>query len=429
MNPNARRSIEHRASLRGIGLHTGVETEATFLPAPAGQGIVFRRVDLQGTPEIPARLTEVEEVERRTALGRGDCTIHTVEHLLAAVAAQEIDDVTVEVSGPELPILDGSVRPYFDALVEAHPVEVGGAPMVLTVQAPFTVTEGDSSYVVAPAKDYRLTVTIEWPHPLIGRQAGSYEVTPQAFARELAAARTFGFTSEIAELQAQGLIKGASSANAIVLDERGILNGGTLRWPDEFVRHKAADVIGDLALTGARIRAHVVATRPSHRGNIALAWALSRAAKHAGPPRMDIGRIMDVLPHRYPFLLVDRIIEIEGQRRIVGIKNVTINEQFFLGHFPGHPIMPGVLIIEAMAQVGGMLLMHHFEGQNVEDKVVYFMSLDNVKFRRPVVPGDQLRFELEMLQFRGKTCRMKGVGYVDGQVVAEAEMMAMVTDK
>jgi UDP-3-O-[3-hydroxymyristoyl] N-acetylglucosamine deacetylase / 3-hydroxyacyl-[acyl-carrier-protein] dehydratase len=429
MNPSARRSIEHRTSLRGIGLHTGVETEVTFLPAPAGQGIVFRRVDLAGKPEIPARLTEVEAVERRTALGRGECTIHTVEHLLAAVAVHEIDDVTVEVTGPELPILDGSVRPYFDALTNAHPVEVGGTPVVLTVQAPFTVTEGDSSYVVAPAKDYRLTVTIEWPHPLIGRQAGSYEVTPESFARELAAARTFGFTSEIAELQAKGLIKGASHASAIVLDERGLVNGGTLRWPDEFVRHKAADVIGDLALTGARIRAHIVTTRPSHRGNIALAWAMSRTAKHAGPQRMDIGRIMDVLPHRYPFLLVDRIIEIEGRRRIVGIKNVTINEQFFLGHFPGHPIMPGVLIIEAMAQVGGMLLMHHFEGQNVEDKVVYFMSLDNVKFRRPVVPGDQLRFELEMLQFRGKTCRMKGVGFVDGQIVAEAEMMAMVTDR
>ena len=427
--PNGRRSIADRASLRGTGLHTGAATEATFLPAPAGQGIMFRRIDLRGKPEIPARLTEVEAVERRTALGHGESTIHTVEHVLAAVAAHEIDDLTVEVTGPELPILDGSVQPYFDALAAAHPVEIGGTPVVLTVQAPFTLTEGDSSYVVAPAKDYRLTVTIEWPHPLIGRQAGSYEVTADAFARDLAGARTFGFTSEIADLQAKGLIKGASNASAIVLDERGVVNGGALRWPDEFVRHKAADIIGDLALVGARIRANVVATRPSHKGNVALAWAMSRAAKHAGPPRMDIGRIMDVLPHRYPFLLVDRIIEIEGQKRIVGIKNVTINEQFFLGHFPGHPIMPGVLIIEAMAQVGGMLLMHHFEGQNVEDKVVYFMSLDNVKFRRPVVPGDQLRFELEMLQFRGKTCRMKGVGYVDGQVVAEAEMMAMVTDK
>jgi len=429
MNPNARRSIERKASLRGTGLHTGVASEATFLPAAAGQGIIFRRVDLKGKPEIPARLTEVEAVERRTAIGRGESTIHTVEHLLAGVAAHEIDDVTVELSGPEPPILDGSVQPYFQALAEAGPVEVGGEPVVLTVQAPFTVTEEDCAYVVAPAKEFRLTVTIEWPHPLIGRQAGSYDVTPEVFARELAPARTFGFTSEIADLQAKGLIKGASQASAILLDDRAIVNGGKLRWPDEFVRHKAVDVIGDLALTGARIRAHVIATRPSHKGNVALARALSRAAKRAGPPKMDIGRIMDVLPHRYPFLLVDRIIEIEGQQRIVGIKNVTINEQFFQGHFPGHPIMPGVLIIEAMAQVGGMLLMTHFEGQNVEDKVVYFMSLDNVKFRRPVVPGDQIRFELEMLQFRGRTCRMKGVGYVDGQVVAEAEMMAMVTDR
>jgi UDP-3-O-[3-hydroxymyristoyl] N-acetylglucosamine deacetylase/3-hydroxyacyl-[acyl-carrier-protein] dehydratase len=302
---------------------------------------------------------------------------------------------------------------------------------VLSVQAPFTVTEGDSSYIVAPARALRLTVTIEWPHPLIGRQAGTYDVTPEGFAKELAPARTFGFTSEVAELQAKGLIKGASAANAIVLDERGIANGGKLRWPDEFVRHKAADILGDLALTGARIRAHVVATRPSHGGNIALARALARAGKRTGGtgPAMDISRIMDYLPHRYPFLLVDRILEVEGKQRIVGIKNVTINEPFFQGHFPGHPIMPGVLIIEAMAQVGGMLLMSHFEGQNVDDKVVYFMSLDKVKFRRPVVPGDQIRFELEMVQFRGKTCRMKGAGYVDGQVVAEAEMMAMVVDR
>ncbi len=429
MSPNARRSIRKTASVRGTGLHTGAAAEATFLPAPAGQGVVFRRTDLPGRPEVRALLTEVQAVERRTAIGRGETTIHTVEHLLAAVAAHEIDDLTIELSGPELPILDGSVQPYYEALARADPGEVGGEPVVLAVQAPFTVTEGDASYVVAPAKAFRLTVTIEWPHPLIGRQAGTYEVTPEAFARELAPARTFGFTHEVAALKAKGLIKGASGANAIVLDEHGLANGGQLRWPDEFVRHKAADIVGDLALTGARIRAHVIATRPSHGGNVALARALSRAAQRLGAPTMDIGRIMDWLPHRYPFLLVDRIVEIEGKKRIVGIKNVTINEPFFQGHFPGHPIMPGMLIIEAMAQVGGMLLMSHFEGQNVEDKVMYFMSLDNVKFRRPVVPGDQIRFELEMLSFRGKTCKMKGVGYVEGQVVAEAEMMAMVVDK
>ena len=429
MSPNPRRSIRKTASVRGTGLHTGAAAEATFLPAPAGQGVVFRRTDLPGRPEVRARLTEVQAVERRTAIGRGEATIHTIEHLLAAVAAHEIDDLTIELSGPELPILDGSVQPYYDALARADPGDVGGEPVVLAVSAPFTVTEGDASYVVAPANAFRLTVTIEWPHPLIGRQVGTYEVTPEAFARELAPARTFGFAHEVAALKAKGLIKGASGANAIVLDEHGLANGGQLRWPDEFVRHKAADIVGDLALTGARIRAHVIATRPSHGGNVALARALSRTAQRLGAPAMDIGRIMDWLPHRYPFLLVDRIVEIEGNKRIVGIKNVTINEPFFQGHFPGHPIMPGMLIIEAMAQVGGMLLMSHFEGQNVEDKVMYFMSLDHVKFRRPVVPGDQIRFELEMLSFRGKTCKMKGVGYVEGQVVAEAEMMAMVVDK
>jgi UDP-3-O-[3-hydroxymyristoyl] N-acetylglucosamine deacetylase/3-hydroxyacyl-[acyl-carrier-protein] dehydratase len=435
MAPIARRSITRSTTLAGTGLHTGAATEATFLPAPAGRGIVFRRTDLAGKPEVPARLTEVEAVERRTAIGRGEATIHTVEHLLAAVAAHEIDDLTIDLTGPEPPILDGSVQPYFEALARAQPAggkgEGAGEPAILSVQAPFAVTEGDSSYMVGPAKGLRLTVTIEWPHPLIGRQTGSYDVTAERFAVELAPARTFGFTSEVAALQAKGLIKGASAANAIVLDERGIANGGTLRWPDEFVRHKAADLLGDLALTGARIRAHVVATRPSHGGNIALARALARAGQRTGGggPAMDISKIMSYLPHRYPFLLVDRIIEVEGKDRIVGIKNVTINEPFFQGHFPGHPIMPGVLIIEAMAQVGGMLLMSHFEGQNVDNKVVYFMSLDHVKFRRPVVPGDQIRFELEMIQFRGKTCRMKGAGYVDGQVVAEAEMMAMVVDR
>ncbi|HEY6093140.1 MAG TPA: bifunctional UDP-3-O-[3-hydroxymyristoyl] N-acetylglucosamine deacetylase/3-hydroxyacyl-ACP dehydratase [Gemmatimonadales bacterium] len=421
--------MARRVALRGTGLHTGAVTEATFLPAPAGQGILFRRTDLPGRPEVAARLTEVEAVDRRTAIGHGDATIHTVEHLLAAVVAHGIDDLTIELSGPEPPILDGSFQPYFDALAQAEPTAVGGEAVILTVPAPFTVTDKDASYVVAPAKSLRLTVSIEWAHPLIGRQAGTYEVTPESFAKELAPARTFGFTHEVAELQARGLIKGASATNAIVLDERGVVHGGTLRWPDEFVRHKAADILGDLALTGARVQAHVVATRPSHGGNVALARALARAGRRSGMPAMDIAKIMDYLPHRYPFLLVDRIVEVEGQKRIVGIKNVTINEPFFQGHFPGHPIMPGVLIIEAMAQVGGMLLMSHFEGQDTANKVVYFMSLDNVKFRRPVVPGDQIRFELEMLQFRGKTCRMKGAGYVDGQVVAEAEMMAMVVDR
>jgi UDP-3-O-[3-hydroxymyristoyl] N-acetylglucosamine deacetylase/3-hydroxyacyl-[acyl-carrier-protein] dehydratase len=398
----------------------------TFQPAPAGTGIVFRRTDEASRPEIPASLHAVSSVERRTALGEPPVTIHTVEHLLAAVAALAIDDLVVELDGPEPPIGDGSFLPYLEALTAADPVETDGEASVLRIAAPFTVTEGDASYVIAPAKGLTLTVTVEWPHPLIGSQAGTFEIDADTFRAELAGARTFGFAHEAEALRAKGLIQGATAANAIVLTDDGLAEG-SLRWPDEFVRHKAGDLLGDLALTGARVEALVVARRPSHAGNVALARAIKRAAQRSGPPAVDIGAILSVIPHRYPMLLVDRIVEVDGRDRIVGVKNVTINEPFFQGHFPGHPIMPGVLIIEAMAQVGGMLLMGQFP--DAEDKVVYFMSLDNVKFRRPVIPGDQIRFELEMVQFRGRTCRMRGVGYVDGSAVAEADMMARVMDR
>jgi UDP-3-O-[3-hydroxymyristoyl] N-acetylglucosamine deacetylase/3-hydroxyacyl-[acyl-carrier-protein] dehydratase len=295
------------------------------------------------------------------------------------------------------------------------------------VSSPFTVREGNASYVVTPAAaGLELTVTIEWPHPLIGRQTGTWSITPATFAAELSAARTFGFLHEVEALRAKGLLKGGSTESAVVLDDRQVV-GATLRWPDEFVRHKAGDIVGDLALLGGRVQAHIVATRPSHQGNIALARAIARAAGRTGPMSMDIGRILEVIPHRYPFLLVDRIVEIIDGRKIIGLKNVTINEPFFQGHFPGHPIMPGVLIIETMAQVGGFLLLEAVE--DVAEKVVYFMSLDNVKFRRPVVPGDQLRLEVEMVQFRGRTCRMRGEAYVDGNLVCEAEMMARVVDR
>jgi UDP-3-O-[3-hydroxymyristoyl] N-acetylglucosamine deacetylase/3-hydroxyacyl-[acyl-carrier-protein] dehydratase len=398
----------------------------TVRSAPAGQGVVFRRIDLPQQPVIPARVEEVGATERRTVLGAGEQAVHTVEHLMAAVAALEVDDLTVDLDGPEVPILDGSFLPFLDLLRSAGIAERPGEVATYRIMAPFQVTEGGATYLVAPAKGLRLTTTIEWPHPCIGRQTGSYDISAESFASELAEARTFGFLSEVEGLKAKGLLRGANAGSAVVLSPEGVV-GTTLRWPDEFVRHKTGDLLGDLALLGGRLQAHIVATRPSHEGNLALARAVGRSGQREGGLAMDIGQIFDVLPHRYPFLLVDRIVAVEGTKRIVGIKNVTINEPFFQGHFPGHPIMPGVLIIEAMAQVGGMLLMGAVEGR--KDKVVYFMSLDNVKFRRPVVPGDQLRFELEMVQFRGRTCRMKGVAYVEGQVAAEAEMMARVMDR
>ncbi|HET8649435.1 MAG TPA: UDP-3-O-acyl-N-acetylglucosamine deacetylase, partial [Gemmatimonadales bacterium] len=391
-----------------------------------GQGIVFHRTDHPGCHTLPARLEEVSGTERCTTLGAGEYAIRTVEHLLAAVTALSIDDLTVEVNGPELPIGDGSFQPFFEPLSAAGVLEQPGEPVIYHVTAPFQVTEGEAVYVISPSPGLRITTTIEWDHPAIGRQAGSYDINPASFARELAPARTFGFAHEVATLRERGLALGGTAESAVVLDDEGPV-GSPLRWPDEFVRHKAGDVVGDLGLIGGRVNAHIIATRPSHQGNVALARWLRRTSQRNGGVAMDIGRILEVIPHRYPFLLVDRIIEVEGERRIVGIKNVTINEPFFQGHFPGHPIMPGVLIIEAMAQVGGMLLLGTIE--DPDQKVVYFMSLDNVKFRRPVLPGDQLRCELEMLQNRGRTCRMRGVAYVDGQVVTEAEMMARVVDR
>ena len=421
----SRKTLARPAVLEGIGLHLGVECKITFRPAPARQGIVFRRTDCIGSPRIRAHVSEVSASERRTQLGRGEYAVHTVEHVLAAVAGMGIDDVTIDMNGPEPPILDGSAAPFVEALSKAGLADLEGDPDFLDVTEPVRIIDGASVYEAYPSAHLELDVTIEFPHPLIGKQSRRFVVTQESFASELSRARTFGFTHEVDALRGKGLIKGASLNNAVVLDDSDILSGD-LRWSDEFVRHKAMDCVGDLALAGARVRARIVAVKPSHRGTVTLVRELVRAARKE-KAMYTIEDIMKVLPHRYPFLLVDRILEIEEKKRIVGLKNVTINEPFFQGHFPGHPIMPGVLIIEAMAQVGGMLLMGSVE--DPESKVVYFMSLDNVKFRRPVKPGDQIRFELEITQLRGTVCKMRGVGKVEGEVVAEADMAAMVRDR
>lgn len=422
-----RRTLGSPMTRSGPGLHTGVVTTVTCLPAAGGTGIVFRRTDLEGAPLVRARLDQVTATERRTALGVEPLTIHTVEHLMAAVASLAIDDLEIQVDGPELPILDGSFEPWREGLASAGWREEPGVPDVYRVTGFFDVQDGESRYSVGPASGpLQLHTTIEWDHPLIGLQAGHWTVSTETFARELSGARTFGFMHEVEELRRHGLLQGGTLDSAVVLDASGLV-GGSLRWPDEFVRHKAGDIIGDLALLGGRVQAVISAIRPSHRGNIALARAIERTAHRSGTMSMDINRILDVIPHRYPFLLVDRIVEVIDKRKIVGLKNVTINEPFFQGHFPGHPIMPGVLIVETMAQVGGFLLLEAVD--DVHQKVVYFMSMDGVKFRRPVVPGDQLRLEVEMLQFRGKTCKMRGEAYVDGQLVCEAEMMARVVDR
>ncbi|MGH7668147.1 MAG: UDP-3-O-acyl-N-acetylglucosamine deacetylase [Gemmatimonadaceae bacterium] len=420
-----RRTIAHPQSVEGVGLHLGVECRLTFQPAPSGQGITFVRADLAGRPTIRATVDTAALTDRRTQIGRDPESVHTVEHVLAAVGAMGIDDLTVELSGPEPPIMDGSAAAFTQALAAAGIAQQPGIVQYWELAEPVRLEDGDSIYEAYPAEALELDVTIDFPHPLIGRQRWVSKMDQPVFLAELASARTFGFTREVETLRAMGLIRGASTQNALVLDDSAVVEN-SLRWPDEFVRHKAMDFVGDLTLAGARVRARVVALKPSHRGTVRFVRAMREALKKETTV-LEIDDIIKVLPHRYPFLLVDRILEMEPRKRIVGLKNVTINEPFFQGHFPDHPIMPGVLIIEAMAQVGGMLLMGAVP--DPENKVVYFTSLDNVKWRRPVRPGDQLRFELEMLQIRGTMCKMHGVARVDGEIVAEAQMGAMVRDR
>jgi UDP-3-O-[3-hydroxymyristoyl] N-acetylglucosamine deacetylase / 3-hydroxyacyl-[acyl-carrier-protein] dehydratase len=425
---SARRTIARVSALSGVGLHLGRGCSLRFLPAAPGTGVRFRRTDLPNRPETPAHVGVAVAAERRTQLGEGAGALHTVEHVLAAVVGLGIDDVLIEMDAAEPPIMDGSAEPFRVALTEAGVREHGGRAAILRLAEPVRVVDGESVYVAHPSEQFELEVRIDFAHPLIGAQEGRWVVTPESFSRELSPARTFGMLTWVEDLRAKGLIQGASAENTIVLDDTAVV-GSTLRWPDEFVRHKAMDVVGDLALAGMRVQARISATKPSHRGTVTL---VREMLAHAQPAQseervLEIEDIMKILPHRYPFLLVDRVIEMEEKKRIVGIKNVTINEPFFQGHFPGHPIMPGVLIVEAMAQVGGVLLMGTVD--DPESKVVYFMSIDKIKFRKPVKPGDQLRFEVDIVQLRGNVCRIAGLAKVDGAVVCEAEMAAMVRDR
>ena len=316
------RTIAAPVTLEGVGLHLGQPCRLTFAPAPSGAGLRFRRSDLPGAPETPVHVGVAVAAERRTQLGEGAAALHTVEHVLAAVAGLSIDDLIIAMDGPEPPILDGSAEPFRAALVGAGIVSQHGAPTVLRLREPVRVVDGESVYVATPADALELEVAIDFPHPRIGAQSGRWTVTPQTFAEELAPARTFGLMSWVDDLRAKGLIQGASAENTIVLDASEIV-GTTLRWPDEFVRHKAMDVVGDLALAGARVQARITATKPSHRGTVTLVRAMvAQAAVPAAPTEarvLGIEEIMQILPHRYPFLLVDRIVEMEAKTRVVGI--------------------------------------------------------------------------------------------------------------
>ncbi len=463
------RTIKKEVSFEGRGLHTGNKTKITFKPAAENFGFRFLRTDIENAPEIPALVDYVvqdHELDslRGTTLKKDDVEVHTVEHVLAALAGLEIDNVLIELEGNEPPIGDGSAMPFVNRLLEAGIEEQDAIKEYLVVEEPlgFSDEQRGIEYAALPTDDYRLTVMVDYKNPALGSQHSGLFSMEKEFISEFAPARTFCFLHEVEMLAKQGLIKGGDLDSAVVIVDRdltdtdmqrlkkmfdidenvelgtnGILNNKTLRFKNEPSRHKLLDLLGDLALAGVNIKAQILAARPGHQNNIEFARLLRNYYKKQTLTRkyqdvskkgvvFDINAIKKILPHRYPFLLVDSIIELEPEKKAVGIKNVTTNEPFFQGHFPQKPVMPGVLIVEAMAQVGGILLLN--EQADVGNKLVFFMGIDNVKFRKIVQPGDQLVMELIMLKNRRSTFKMAGKTYVKGELVCEAEMMAAVVD-
>ncbi|HEX9045748.1 MAG TPA: bifunctional UDP-3-O-[3-hydroxymyristoyl] N-acetylglucosamine deacetylase/3-hydroxyacyl-ACP dehydratase [Verrucomicrobiae bacterium] len=437
-------TLNRSASFSGIGLHSGNRVNMTILPAPANSGVRFRRVDLEGKPEIEARVENVSETNRSTTLCKGNVKIHTVEHVLAALAGYGIDNAIVELDANEPPIGDGSSREFCKIIQAAGLVAQTEKREYFTPAEPVELHLGETTMTLFPDEKFRITCTSADKQ---GRftQFYSTEVTPESWEKELSHARTFCFYEEIAFLFKNGLIKGGSLENAIVIRDDAVLTTEPLRYREEFVRHKMLDIVGDLSLLGKPIRGHVIALRPGHAGNVELVRKMveqinkpMRAAQTFAPPpakpapetppvaagAMGIEDLMKLLPHRYPFLMVDRILKMDGDT-IVGVKNVTMNEPFFMGHFPGHPIMPGVLQLEAMAQVAGILLLKRIEAAN---QIAYFMSAEEVKWRKPVVPGDVLVIEIQMTKVRGRIGKAKGVCKVAGEVVSEAEVTFMLRD-
>jgi UDP-3-O-[3-hydroxymyristoyl] N-acetylglucosamine deacetylase/3-hydroxyacyl-[acyl-carrier-protein] dehydratase len=429
------KTIASEVSYSGVGLHTGSLTTITFKPAPPDSGIVFYRVDLPNRPAIPADIDYVVDVSRGTTIGIGDVRVHTVEHMLAALVGLGVDNLIVELDADEIPNGDGSAMPTMTAVQKVGMVEQDAERKYLVIDRPVYYRQDDVTLSVLPSDELRVTMTIAYDHVAIGTQYGSFTVNEESFRNEIAGARTFCFLREVKMLQQQGLIRGGSLESAVVIGDEAILNE-ELRWPDEFVRHKVLDLIGDMYLLGRPIKGHFIGVKSGHAKHVLFAKQIRKmygtngmAPRHLQdykvspmkrPVALDVNKIMRILPHRYPFLLVDRIISFEPFKAVTGIKNVTVNEPFFQGHWPDIPVMPGVLIIEAMAQVSSVLIF----GEDGEPlgHLAFFMGVEKAKFRKTVVPGDQLVIHVEMLHCRRNACKVKAVAEVDGAVAAEATM-------
>jgi UDP-3-O-[3-hydroxymyristoyl] N-acetylglucosamine deacetylase / 3-hydroxyacyl-[acyl-carrier-protein] dehydratase len=439
--PN-QRTIAKPVSYQGVGLHTGGTCKVEFRPAPPGSGIRFVRLDLPGHPEIPVNpryaRADMDQM-RRTILKNGQAEVHTVEHILAAAAGLGIDNLVIALDAQEPPEPpDGSATPYVRLFQEAGLVDQPAARRYFRVTEPVRHEENGVILVALPHDGLRVTFTIEYANAWRGTQYATYDIDPEVFVKEIAPARTFVLERDVELLRSKGMIQGGTLQNAVVVRPDGILNQEPLRFEDEFVRHKILDFLGDLSLLGRPARGHFLSVKSGHASNVRFVQRLAASEEPSsllgpgstngsgGPIQLDINAIQRIMPHRYPFLLVDRILSLDAQR-VVGIKNVTINEPFFNGHFPGHPIMPAVLIIEAMAQCGGVLLLNSVD--RPKERLVYFMGIDNAKFRKPVRPGDQLRFELTLLRLKSRICKMEGKAYVDGDLVAEAELLSSIVDR
>ncbi|KAA9339678.1 bifunctional UDP-3-O-[3-hydroxymyristoyl] N-acetylglucosamine deacetylase/3-hydroxyacyl-ACP dehydratase [Hymenobacter busanensis] len=450
-------------TVSGVGLHTGVQATMTFCPAPVNHGYKFQRIDLEGQPIVDADVDNVVDLSRGTTIEQNGARVNTVEHTLAALVGLQIDNVLIQLDGPEPPIMDGSSLPFIEALQQVGLEEQNALRNYFEIPDSVHFVDHARGVEIAalPLNDYRVTVMVDYNSPVLGSQHASLNNITQ-FTDEIAASRTFCFLHELEMLYKSNLIRGGDLSNAIVVVDRavseeelgelatmlgkpkvavkkeGILNNVDLRHKNEPARHKLLDLVGDLALVGRPLKGQILAARPGHAANVAFAKKIKKKMLEmdsspvprydpAQPPVMDVNQIAQILPHRYPFLLIDKIIHLD-QTTVTGVKNVTMNEEFFNGHFPGNPVMPGVLQIEAMAQTGGILVLNTVP--DPENYWTYFLGIENCRFRRKVIPGDTLIFKCTLLSpVKRGIAKMKGQAFVNGKVVMEAEMSASIVRK